>query len=86
MKITIDTKEDTHEDIKKVIRLLTHIIGEHPTTNQPNVFEESTPTTNQPETPSGNIFGNMFENPQTEPKTEETTEQKEKETPEIIPY
>lgn len=27
MKITIDTKEDTHEDIKKVIYLLHNLIG-----------------------------------------------------------
>ena len=27
MKITIDTKEDTHEDIRKVISLLSNLIG-----------------------------------------------------------
>ena len=71
MQITIDTKQDTHEDIKKVIRLLTHLIGEHPTTNQPNLFED-TPTQTKDafsDAPSNtpnkaNIFGNMFENPQ----------------------
>ncbi len=28
MKITIDTKEDSHEEIKKVISLLKHLVGE----------------------------------------------------------
>ena len=76
MKITIDTKQDTHEDIKKVIRLLTHLIGDHPTTNQPNIFEDS-----KSDVPSENIFGNILGNAQ-----EKEPENEEKEPPEIIPY
>lgn len=42
MKITIDTKEDSHEEIRKVIRMLTHLVGEQPETNAPrNIFEDS---------------------------------------------
>ncbi|PIN75140.1 hypothetical protein COV17_04285 [Candidatus Woesearchaeota archaeon CG10_big_fil_rev_8_21_14_0_10_36_11] len=28
MKITIDTKEDSHEDIRKVLHILTHTLGQ----------------------------------------------------------
>jgi hypothetical protein len=90
MQITIDTKRDTSEDIKKVIKLLSHLVGEHPTTNQPNLFNDSIPPNKPAETNSGNVFGNMFENPQSkESQTEETAEiqeEKEEEIPELIPY
>jgi hypothetical protein len=75
MKITIDTKQDTHEDIKKVIRLLTHLIGDHPTTNQPNLFEDSA-------SPPENVFGNIFNNPE----SKENKEEIKTDMPEIIPY
>ncbi|MBW2987852.1 hypothetical protein KY336_04855 [Candidatus Woesearchaeota archaeon] len=29
MKIEIDTNRDSKEDIKKIIRMLTHLVGEH---------------------------------------------------------
>ncbi len=76
MKITIDTKEDSHHDIKKVISMLNHLINnsETPTySNQPtNLFEnpnsfgqteqtsESTPEI--PKTPPASSTGifNMF--------------------------
>ncbi len=35
MKITLDTKEDSHEEIRKVIAILEHVLGEHTVTNQP---------------------------------------------------
>ncbi|MAG73372.1 hypothetical protein CL620_03590 [archaeon] len=36
MKITIDTNQDSHDDIKKAIQLLGHIVGHHaPVTNVP---------------------------------------------------
>ncbi|MCK4589830.1 MAG: hypothetical protein KAT77_05270 [Nanoarchaeota archaeon] len=64
MKITIDTKEDSHEEIKKVISLLTHLIGETPMTNSKNIFDNSKPTEE-----SGNLF-NIFDNPQSTGKKE----------------
>lgn len=88
MKISIDTKEDTHEDIRKVINMLSHLVGDNPATNQPNLFDdsdsfgqESSPQENN----SGGIFGNMFNNPQSSESSEQKTEVKE-EKPEIIPY
>ena len=77
MKITIDTKEDSHEEIKKVISLLTHLIGETPRTNA-NIFDDSKPTEE-----SNNLF-NIFDNPQPAEKKEDDEE--EDETPQIQMY
>ena len=42
LKITIDTKEDSHEDIKKIVALLSQMIGKDSVTNSPqNLFENS---------------------------------------------
>jgi len=95
MKITIDTKEDSHEEIRKVINLLTHMIGEHNVSNQ-NIFDDS-PTldlpTNQPDSaqPSqGNVFGNLFDSStpkETAEQPQDSAETKEQDDPpEIIPY
>lgn len=49
MRVTVDTSHDSHEDIKKVIKMLQHFVGD----NQ-EVF------TNQPQaaaSPIANIFG-----------------------------
>ncbi len=42
MKISIDTKEDSHDDLKRVIRMLQNLVGEstEPLTNQPGLFSE----------------------------------------------
>ena len=67
MKITIDTKEDSHSEIKKVISLLTHLIGETPASNH-NIFDDSKPTEE-----SGNLF-NIFDTPasaETKPESKE---------------
>jgi hypothetical protein len=34
MKIEIDTKHDSHEEIKKVIKMLQHLVGENSVTSQ----------------------------------------------------
>ncbi len=100
MKITIDTKEDTHEDIRKVIKMLQHLVGEQSYTNQPNIFEDtdspSTDSSNDVSSsaPEGNAFVNMFGDTQTtdEPKEEpmdEPEEEKKEEKediPEVVPY
>jgi len=42
MKITIDTKEDSHEEIRKVIRMLSSLVGEQEIiSNQGNIFSDS---------------------------------------------
>ena len=55
MKISIDTKEDSHEDIRKAIRMLQNIVGDMQEifTNQPISSEASSQTAN----PFINIFG-----------------------------
>ena len=50
MKIEINTKEDSHDEIKKVIKMLQHIVGDFQEvfTNEPQAIEQS---------PMANIFG-----------------------------
>ena len=88
MKIEIDTKHDSPEELKKVIKMLQHLVGESPITNQPNIFEDpnSFGASSTEGTPSsGGVFGNMFDSPSS--TTEETeTKKEEEETPELIPY
>ena len=61
MKITIDTKEDSHEDIKKILALLSQMVNkdapvsnvfENPTSSElPNLmsmFDASTPAQTEP--------------------------------------
>ena len=92
MKITIDTKEDSHEEIKKVIRMLSHMTEENSARNfeapavrdvfadsrdDITISEESSPTA--PAQDSGGVFGNMFDNPvqSTEEKADEGDEDEE---------
>ena len=51
MKLTIDTKEDSHEDIRKVIKMLEHLVGENSysnySSNEPssrNIFDDPSPS------------------------------------------
>lgn len=81
MKITIDTKEDSPEEIKNIIKMLSSLVGEKVQTNQPNIFEDSSPevTPSQP----GNVFGNIFEDAQPEIKPSEETQTTTAEEPKI---
>ena len=77
MKITIDTKEDSPEELKKVIRMLSSIIGEEVMSNQGDIFSSESPSespqdNSQPGTPD--IF-NMF-NSDSETKTTEESDKK----------
>ena len=75
MKVSIDTKEDSHEEIKKVIRMLQNLVGdsEEIFTNQP--AESSA----QPaENAFTNIFGDTSNTSQETPNSEQTTEETEK--------
>ena len=63
MKITIDTKEDSSTDIRKVIALLSKMIegSEH----HSNIFEDSSPTLGESSSESSggnNAFASMFGN------------------------
>ncbi|MBI4439513.1 hypothetical protein HY638_00915 [Candidatus Woesearchaeota archaeon] len=53
MKITIDTKEDSQEDIRRVIEILRNSVGEKAETNQPSTLEISEPE-------SGNVLASIF--------------------------
>ena len=67
MKITIDTKEDSHVEIRNIIKMLSSLVGEKPLTNSPNIFEDSSPEVK----PS--VKGNIFENssPEVKPASQE---------------
>lgn len=83
IKITIDTKEDSHEEIKKIIRMLSSLVGEKEVfENKRNIFESK----DAPQNVFGNIF-NQQENKE-EPKedTEEIKEDEKTELPEIMEY
>ena len=69
MKITIDTKEDSHEEIKKIIRMLSSLVGEETFTNQGNIFENQDPVQGQ------NVFGMFDSSAPSQPQ--ENKEQKE---------
>ena len=53
MKISVDTKEDSHDDIKKVIRMLQNLVGDSQEifTNEPTLAQEASPI--------ANIFGDV---------------------------
>lgn len=56
MKITIDTKEDSPEEIKKVISFLSGIVGEKEIMSNRNIFDDSKPSSDS----GSNAFLNMF--------------------------
>ena len=88
MKITIDTKEDSHDDLRKVIRMLQHMVGE---SNDGAILSNSS---SGPSEESTGAFFNMFGDSPSSPSIDEDSsddddqeEEKEDEPiPEIIPY
>ncbi len=71
MQISVDTKHDSHEDIRRVIAMLQHLVGEKDVlTNAP----ASSPSEQQ----STDMFANLFED---SPQSTQTPEQA---APEII--
>ena len=95
MKITIDTSQDSHEDIRKAIRLLQGIVGEHNVyTNSPsrNIFDDPSPSlgSSEPapvsEQTTGNAFASIFDSPAPASESEKTKEKEEKDIPEIQFY
>jgi len=81
MKITIDTKEDSHQEIRKIIRMLSSLVEEKEVfSNQKDVFSEDNESTQsggvQSENSQGGIF-NMFDS---SPKSEESKEEEKKES------
>jgi len=64
MKLTIDTKEDSHEDIRKVIKMLQHLVSEGAYSNQGNLFSD--------DSPSNDFFSDVDSSPTEETSSEET--------------
>ena len=94
MKITIDTSQDSHSDIRKAIRMLQSIVGEGPIySNSPsrNIFDDPSPSLGPSSEPApaseqdtGNAFASIFDNPA--PASEETKEEEKEDVPEIEFY
>lgn len=75
MKVEVDTSHDSHDDIKKVIRMLQHLVGDNR-----EIF------TNDPQaaaSPMANIFGDMA--PAAASQTAETSQESAQETAESSP-
>ncbi|MBD3355486.1 hypothetical protein GF361_05935 [Candidatus Woesearchaeota archaeon] len=100
MKITIDTKEDSSEDIRKIISLLSTLV-ERSSSKSRNIFEDSGNSLNlsepddvslddsSDESEQGNAFANMFgDNDSNDDKTPilEPSKEKEEDAPSIIEY
>jgi hypothetical protein len=73
MKITIDTKEDSHADIQKVMQILSHFTNKDPISNYSPESQETNERSN-----AG--FMNMFGDSSTEEQTPQATE-----TPDAAP-
>jgi hypothetical protein len=86
MKITIDTKEDSPEDIRKVVAMLTTLIGERE--KHSNIFDDSSNES------GGSVLANIFDS--SEKKTDDVSKIDKDEirkavkemddSPKIIPY
>ncbi len=74
MKLTIDTKHDTHEDIRKVLHILTHFLENKGTISTNTTLEASSNTEPVKEVDSSNMMS-MFANPS--PNTETAPETRE---------
>jgi len=78
MKITIDTKEDSHQEIRKIIRMLSSLVGEQEVfSNSKDAFsdnEDNEDTASSGSTGMFNMFGSS-----TEKKSEDVNEEEKKE-------
>jgi len=76
MKITIDTKEDSKEEIRKLIQMLSSVINNESRdvyVNKGNIFADDN---KQEETEKvESAFGNMFNNDNTKESSEENKEE-----------
>lgn len=75
MKITIDTGQDSHTDIKKAIRLLQSIVGDAEvyTNASRNIFDDPSPAVNQQSPAPTTAFVNLFDS-SAKPETKEDKE------------
>ncbi len=97
MKITIDTKEDSPADIRKVIALLSKMI-EGGVEHHSNIFEDSSPSlggSSEEHVGGTNAFVNMFggdsgskvdDTPVLSADSEEDTEEEKEDAPQMMEY
>jgi len=94
MKITIDTSQDSHTDIRKAIKMLQSIVGESNVySNSPsrNIFDDPSPDLGPSSEPApaqeqntGNAFASIFDSPA--PASEEEKEEEKEEMPQLEFY
>ena len=77
MQISVDTKHDSPEEIRKLIQLLSTLIEQQEQKPVKNIFDDNA-------VPQSSVFGTMFDSQQEKPK--DTSETKDTERIEIIPY
>lgn len=77
MKITIDTKEENKEELKKLISLLTALVNEPVYTNSNDIFEKEG-------NEGTNAFSSMFGSSESPGTDEESAAKKLKDK--IVPY
>ena len=86
MKITIDTKEDSPTDIRKVIALLSKLI-EDSSEHHSNIFEDSSPGLRSESSGSGgNAFANMFGDNLSSTQEKKEEDKEKEETPQVMEY
>ena len=92
MKITIDTKEDSHSEIEKAIRLLQSLVDGR--VKNSNIFEDDSPSlpttdaTPSSEPSSGGIFNMFGDNtpPPMPPDIEPEEKKEEREDMQLMEY
>lgn len=90
MKITIDTSQDSHIDIRKAIRLLQSIVEGHDAytnSSSRNIFDDPSPALGSApvsEQNDGNAFASIFDSPA--PAAEEKKEEEDEDIPELQFY
>ena len=80
MKITIDTGQDSHTDIKKAIRLLQSIVGDAEvyTNASRNIFDSPSPEVSQQSSAPTTAFANLFDSPAKSKSDDEDDEEEVK--------
>lgn len=94
MRLTIDTQKDSHEEIRKAIRMLSALVGESTSEGSSrNIFEDSSSvlgssqannSSSQSDQSSGGIFG-FFDNADKQ-VVEEKKEEKEEFEDRVMEY
>ena len=74
MKITIDTKEDSHEEIRRVIKMLSSLVGEKEVMSNQDIFSDNS---SSQEAGAFSMFSGSDSGSKSEVKAEPKKEEKE---------